>query len=244
MSLDFRQLDPAIVQSIKAHAIACYPQEMCGAITTHGWEPLQNRHADPLHHFDCAVDAAGLQQAGVLLAIVHSHPDGPEAPSGDDVAGQLSMDLPWGIVLTDGHAAADPYFWGDSIEPPPLEGRPFRHGPSGTDGKGDCGALLRDWYRLERGVHIPDFARHDNWWAVPGQDLYEQHFAAAGFKPITPDEVQPGDVILMQIRSEVANHGGIYLGGGLVLHHLCDRLSRVDNMLPWLKLVRRVLRHA
>ena len=37
---------------------------------------------------------------------------------------------------------------------PPLIGREFRHGASGSDDKGDCYALIKDWYFLEKGVKI------------------------------------------------------------------------------------------
>ncbi len=240
---DPAQLAPATIAAIKAHAVACFPNEMCGVITTdHAFKPLLNRHPQPTHYFDCAVECAALQAAGQVLALVHSHPGGPEAPSGDDVAGQMHMALPWGLLICTGEGAMDPYWWGDELTPPPLEGRMFRHGPSGTDGRGDCGALIRDWYRLERGILIPDFPREDGWW-LKGESLYEQHFAAAGFEPVAVEAAQPGDVALFAFRAPVANHGGIYLGQGIILHHLAGRVSRQESVLGWMKLLTRVLRH-
>lgn len=233
---------PDVIEAIRADARRRYPEESCGAVTPAGYLSLANLALDPRHHFDCAGACDELLMAGQLLAVVHSHPGGPDAPSGHDIASQRAMDLPWGLVVTDGEVAGKPFWWGDSLTPPPLLGREFRHGPSGTDGRGDCGALIRDYYRLERGVLIPDFPRDDNWW-LRGEDLYAQHFAAAGFVPADRDNPEVGDLALIQFRSAVANHGGIYVGGGLLLHHLADRLSRHEPIIGWAKHVRMWLRH-
>lgn len=243
---------PEIAEQIKAAAVAAYPNEMVGAIVAEGqgvaFRQLENRHPDPRHFFDCP-QAHDLLLAGMLRAMVHSHPDGPDAPSHEDMAGQKAMDLPWGLVTSGPEAAGEPWWWGDMLEPPPLEGRLFRHGPSGTDGKGDCGALIRDYYRLERGILIPDFPRQDRWWYGVGTDLYAEHFPTAGFRRIDLDETAPevGDVILLQINTPrenpVANHAGIHVGHGLMLHHLENRLSRREPILGWKKHIRCWLRH-
>ena len=114
----------------------------------------------------------------------------------------------------------------------PLLGRMFFHRVL------DCYTLVRDYYQRERGIELLDFEREDDWWHK-GQDLYMQGFERAGFAPLARGEaLQPGDVILMQVRSPVANHAGVYLGHtglqeqpGLhpvphaMLHHLYGRLS-------------------
>ena len=53
--------------------------------------------------------------------------------------------------------------------------------------------------------------------------------AANGFKRLNPEEtLQIGDVILMQVGADVANHAAIYLGEQMVLHHSPQRLSKRD----------------
>lgn len=236
--------DPEILAAFRAHAIATYPEECVGAITPSGYLRLQNIATDPegrtdpakwrRRHFDGGDPVIELIAAEQLLALVHSHPDGPEGPSARDQRQQTAMGIPWGICICNAEVASEPYFWGDDLPVAPLLDRMFRHGPSGTDARGDCGALVRDWYRIERGILLPDCPRDDEWWNHGG-DLYREHYARAGFAPASMDEPEIGDVALMQIRAPVPNHAGVYVGDGLVMHHLSRRLSRVEPIGPWLK---------
>jgi cell wall-associated NlpC family hydrolase len=107
----------------------------------------------------------------------------------------------------------------------PLVGRQFSHGVL------DCYQLIVDWYQQERGITLKQFPRVDGWWDDGSSDLYTAGFESAGFVRISDGEQpQPGDGILMQIRSKngVPNHAAIYLGDGLMLHHLHGRLSSRD----------------
>ena len=123
----------------------------------------------------------------------------------------------------------------------------------------DCYSLVRDWYARERGIRLRDFAREDGWWE-PGRagDLYMDHYAEAGFRPLASDEtLAPGDVVIMQVRSDRANHAGVFIGAeplaeapGLfplpdaMLHHLYGRNSeRVVYGGFWREATRIVLRH-
>jgi cell wall-associated NlpC family hydrolase len=234
-----------VLKAIETDALDRYPEESCGAVTPEGYLPLENRAADRRHSFDCREACQQLQFDGALLAVVHSHPDGPAGPSSADMAQQLGMDVPWGLVATNGQGCTKPFFWGDGVATPPLRGRTFRHGPSGSDGAGDCYALIRDYYRLERGVELPEFPRDDDWWLArrDNPDLYSQGFPKAGFRMIYADEVQPGDVFLAQIRSPVMNHGGIILGNERILHHLSGRLSGEAHYTSWAKFINRWLRY-
>ena len=48
------------------------------------------------------------------------------------------------------------------------------------------------------------------------------------FREIPVADVQPGDLILMQLSSPLPNHAAIYLGDQLILHHVQQRLSSRD----------------
>jgi len=161
-------------------------------------------------------DYACAEDTGEIVAVVHSHPDATPDPSEADLVGCEASGLEWHIV------GLPALVW-RSIRPSgyraPLVGRQFVHGVL------DCYAIIRDWYRQERGVELLDFERHDDWW-LRGQDLYRQNFRAAGFEPC--EELHPGAVLLMQIQSPVPNHAAIYLGDDFILHHLHGRLSSRD----------------
>ncbi len=186
-------------------------------------------------------DYAAAEDAGEIVAVVHSHPDEDARPSDADRVACEASGLPWLIVsvrpTVGGELDASQIvrFEPEGFEAP-LVGRPFVHGVL------DCYSLVRDWYRRELGIELKDFARSDGWWDR-GEDLYMRHFAEAGMVEVT-GELQRGDVILMQIRSpENANHAAVYLGDGAILHHLHGRLSSRDSYVPWQHLTRGVLRH-
>lgn len=241
-----RFLEPDVAEAARVHAMAEYPNESCGAVTATGYQPLVNHSTTPTKAFDCNEAIAPLLAAGELLALVHSHPDGPESPSEGDMAQQAAMDIPWGIVTCSATAAMAPWFWGPGIPAPPLEDRDFRYGPSGSDGRGDCAALVRDWYLAERGIELPEFPRARHCW-VRRPDLYRDNLLAAGFTrrsgALTMEEPRVGDVFLMGIRSRSPNHIAVYHGRGMILHHLEQKLSRIEPLGAYLQFVTDVFRH-
>jgi len=190
--------------------------------------------------------------------VVHSHPDAAAVPSEADRVACEASGLPWYIVAVDkgldGKVRAGEIrgFTPEGFQAP-LLGRQFAHGVL------DCYSLVRDWYARERGIRLRDFAREDGWWE-PGRagDLYMDHYAEAGFRPLASDEtLAPGDVVIMQVRSDRANHAGVFIGAeplaeapGLfplpdaMLHHLYGRDSeRVVYGGFWREATRIVLRH-
>ena len=178
-----RFLDRDVADAAMAHAIQEFPNESCGAVLASGYVPLINRSATPESAFRCDDQIEPMMDAGELLALIHSHPGGPMSPSIGDMRQQIVQDLPWGIVACDATAAMPPFFWGPGIAVPPLLERDFRYGPSGSDGKGDCAALVRDWYLMERRIELPEFARENLCW-VNQPDLYRDNMLAAGFSRI------------------------------------------------------------
>jgi proteasome lid subunit RPN8/RPN11 len=219
--------------AIRAHAIAEYPRECCGLIILEAgreaYVPCQNIAVkDSTEHFILSkVDYFAAADRGEVLALVHSHTDEPARPTDADRVNCEESQLPWYVVRVDGTEGEVESQEIESIVPcgykAPLIGRPFFHGVL------DCYALIRDWFREERGIVLKDFERRDNWWADgSGDDLYMRQFAEAGFVTIDRKEIQPGDCFIMQVRAKVANHAAVYLGDGLILHHLHGRPSRRD----------------
>ncbi len=238
----------AEMAAMRAHAESEFPRESCGLVVGGAYRPCRNVAEDPEAAFQ--VPRAEMAAAGgSLQAVVHSHPGGPRCPSEADMRGQMATAVPWGIVPVDAGGGAPralaPFFWGDGSPPPPLVGRPFRHGVT------DCYSLARDFYRLELGVALPDYPRSWGWWlADPDQDLYMRHFASAGFREVDGLSAEVGDIALMQVRSRVANHAAVYLGSGMVLHQLGvgaehdpSRLSCREPVARWRPFIRAWIRH-
>lgn len=165
------------------------------------------------------------EDAGEIVGLIHSHPDVSNEPSEADKVVCEATNIPWYIVsLVDDS-------WNE-IKPTgyvqPLVGRVFYHGVV------DCYTLCRDWYKQEFNLELPNFHRDDDWWAK-GQNLYVENFKAAGFVQIPKNDgeldfsqVQIGDAFLIQIQADVANHAAVYIGDGLIMHHLYGRLSSRD----------------
>lgn len=93
----------------------------------------------------------------------------------------------------------------------------------------DCYTTIRDFYTLNYGFTLPNYARPTNWWDA-GMDMYIERYHKNGFKVLDchPTEYTTGDLVLMAIQSTVANHAGIMLPNGEILHHLYGRVSIVE----------------
>jgi len=200
------------------------------------------------------------QEQGTLLAVLHSHisvkredgtyEEASDYPSALDMKSQQASDVPWGIGVCREDFCTDPAYFGDMLPIPNLIGRPFRHGVT------DCFSLIRDCYRLgkegmaEQGVPdwpydpftLEDMPRDFEWWKH-GENHYIDNFVQRGFAVISQEEARVGDGFLMSIYSPVPNHGGIYLGDGLGLHHLQWQVSRRESLHLWQRKITHWLRY-
>lgn len=244
--------------AIERHAVAAYPAECCGLIIRgprrREYFPCRNTATDSGDHFRIAPeDYAAAEDRGAVLAVVHSHPDWSAEPSEADRVGCEASGLPWYIVEVRRDDAGEVKPGALSEVSPsgyraPLLGRSWAHGVL------DCYALVRDYYARELGISLPDFPREDGWW-TRGEDLYFRHYAEAGFYPVA--EPRQGDMIVMQVRADEANHAGVFLADGklatepdhyptpgVILHHLHSKDSRRDVYGGyWAECTRLVLRH-
>lgn len=214
------KLSKLIITEVLAHAEHVYPYEACGLIVQSGrkqrYVRCRNQALEPEEHFTMnPEDYAEAEDSGIIIAIVHSHPDATTQPSPIDLAECDVSQLPW-VIASWPEGDIRTIMPTEGIKP--LLGRPFVHGIW------DCYAIVRDWYLLERGIMLPNFERADGWWNR-SEDLYMKHYAEAGFTAIN-SELQPGDVIIMQVRASEPNHAGIYVGSGEMIHHMYNQLSQ------------------
>jgi proteasome lid subunit RPN8/RPN11 len=202
----------------EAHARVEYPRESVGLVVSvrgkPSYVPCRNQSEEPDHFILHPEDYAAAEDMGDIITVVHSHPDAGPEPSLHDIASHAASRMTWWIVgLKDGAAT-----WHEmpAACEMPLEGRVFVHGVI------DCYTLVRDYYRQELGITLPDFHRKDDWWHN-GENLYVDNFARTGFVPV--DTPEQGDLIVMAIGSPTPCHGAIWLDGDVLLHHLYGRLS-------------------
>ena len=213
--------------SIKADAVDKFPNESCGMIVDDKYVSCVNIAEDPAKHFKISDETyIYYSNTGKIDAIVHSHNDFIHL-SLPDMEGQLKTSVPWGMVNVKNRNAQSIVFWGDQLEPQDLIGRPFCHGVY------DCYSLMRDYFR-EKSIIIDVFPREWEWWNK-GQNLYVEKLKDSAFADIDKKELQDGDIILFQMQSTVPNHCGVYIGDGLMMHHLPNRLSKREPANIWIK---------
>lgn len=103
-----------------------------------------------------------------------------------------------------------------------LINRPFLHGMF------DCYTLIRDYYRRNFNILLPtNIQRNWEWW-TDGSNLYVDNARSYGFEEVT--DIKKHDVLVMNISSQVPNHGAIYIGDNKILHHIGGRFSTIENL--------------
>lgn len=227
-------------QEFKQYAMAIYPQEACAYIVDDALVPVANVSANPNHEFELHIsDALTMEKA---QGFIHSHPSGQLRPSALDMQTQIQWGKPFGIVTCTSDSCSDSLWWGDHLLSIQLHERPFIHGIF------DCYSLIRAEMYQRTGIILEDYPRNFEWWEREPdgsiENLYEENFEAWGYAVVdSSDELQIGDIIFMKIHSEVVSHAAIYQGNGLILHHLRDRLSRVEHLSSWKKFAEKTVRH-
>jgi len=231
------KLTESLKQQILEHATHDSPFECCGLIAVvkgrrrYFW--CENIAATPEEHFVLS-GWDEVEDQGEIVAIVHSHPVTNPRPSEADRVACEKSGLPWFIVNPNTRE------WG-YCEPEgfelPYVGREFVFGVV------DCYTLVRDFYQREYGVTLTDYHRRDGFW-LRGENMYVDNFAKEGFSPVSLQELQRGDLVLMNLQSPLPNHAAIYLGDQQILHHVQGRLSSRDLLGGYyLKATDRAIRH-
>jgi proteasome lid subunit RPN8/RPN11 len=228
--------------AIRAHAKECYPSESCGVVLIwkgkERYRPCRNLAAGTSHFRIHHEDYAAAEDEGDILTIVHSHPDAAPIPSQADLISCEETGLPWLII---GWPVGDLHEFQPSGYKAPLIGRVF------TFGVLDCWKLIIDWYQQELQIELPDFERQQGW-EFTDLNPYVDNFAKVGFRKV--EDLKKHDVFLgvlgyPRLNPEgKPNHGGVYLGDDVILHHPMNRLSGRETFSGyWQRITTHTLRH-
>lgn len=226
------------IQAIVAHAAEVYPAECCGVVAQKSrverYFPCRNIAENPTEQFHLSPeDYIAAEEWGTVTGIVHSHPDATTQPSELDKAQCDAMAVPWHIVS---------YPEGDlrTVMPRgelPLVGRAFVLGHT------DCWGLVMSYFRQTHGIVLNDYRVDYPWWESGRENLYLDNWYECGFREFSGPP-RPGDMVIMQVSAPVANHAGILLDDGMLLHHMYGMLSqRVPYGGYWKDRTAKVVRH-
>ena len=215
---------------IQKFAVEQYPKEACGVIVSIGKKFVvincKNISYDPKLHFVIdPADYVRAEEMGEVIAIWHTHVDESPEPSLADRAGCNLTELPWIIVSIikneDGFSYSEPvHLLPDGTQASYLE-RPY------LPGVFDCYTLIRDYYKNEFGITLGSYTLDINEKQLwnPGHTYFVDNFEKEGFFQVFDEEPKRGDCFLMQSSASAPDHAMLYIGDGLILHHVYGRLS-------------------
>ena len=91
-------------------------------------------------------------------------------------------------------------------------------------GQADCFTIVRDWFKLQ-GIELPDYERPES--TETCESIFLDQAEAIGFKEVTLQTRQPGDVLIMRIATRTPMHAAILLADERILHQRRNSLSAV-----------------
>lgn len=226
-------LDKSVSLKLRSAVLSSPDREVCGFVLEDGEVFIcRNTAEDPASSF--VIEPEEFEKAsslGQVLGIFHSHIS--RAPylgvTATDLESQEMTGLPWAVLFLFNGYVSGPYWWGAEYPLMPLIGREFILGIA------DCYCLCRDFYKVVYNLSIPSPPAREGMWWESGIDLISPNLEKHGamYDEVSLDSLQPGDMLVGRALSRVLNHFAIYLGDGLILHHLSNRLSSKTALGPW-----------
>lgn len=197
--------------------------------------PCPNVSATPEGDYEInAPDHLRAQSVGRILCVYHSHPRPGGFSEADRAYAEESL-LPQRLFNV-AEQRWYPEYLPSNLPSVPLLGRPWAWGEQ------DCLSLVRDCYRLERGITIGDYDRDETTKDVG--HMVVTHFAREGFRQLSSGEtLKEYDVLVLRTFGS-PQHMAIFRGDSKMLHHPIEGLSVVDlYSAPWQRRLAFAARH-
>lgn len=215
-----------MIDEIQEHLRKEYPREGCGVIGIvkgkKKFFPCENVASDDDDFIISSSDYLKLKKSVDIVGIVHSHPDASNTPSENDINNCNALGIPYYIFS---YPEMDLHIQEPAKNFNPLIGREYKFGIS------DCFEASRDWLAQEN-INIPPRAPfEDDWWKKNLNYFTEENISSWGFVKV--DSPKKNDVLIFQVKADVPDHCGIYLGNDVFFHHAENRLSCRESILPF-----------
>jgi len=217
---------------VREHIQEQFPKEICGVLAGKKnltYYPCTNIADNNDEFLIDPKEYTKLSLTKNIAAIVHSH-NGSCSPSEWDKHQCNIINLPFVIYGDDGIYVLYP----DKVR---LKGRIYMFGVY------DCFEAVRDWLAY-KGLIIPTRGEWEDDWFNNGLNYMEEEFQNWGFKEVTDNSLQYGDVLVFKVMAPVPDHIGVYEDNDLFFHHAHGRISCSENLWSfWGKFLVKVLRH-
>lgn len=156
---------------------------------------------------------------GKTVAIIKTNHNDPTIP--DDVRAEMNERNLLYTIIGENKDNSRSFLPDRYLEKIGYENRLYIYGVN------DCYTLLRDYFRDKYGAYLPsNIDRSFGWWYT-GQSLYVDNYEEFGFKP-TKDFIRQDDVLLFKFETGTPSHTAIYMGDGMMLHHMLGRFSCIE----------------
>lgn len=229
-------------EQIQQHTLDCYPNEMCGVLTSDTFIPVTNVAENPQKNFKLDNLELGIVYTKFEpKAIVHSHCVDPRkvqlfdprTPSCEDIEGQKKSNLPWLIVGCEGMSVSAPIYL-PRVKNSNYYDRQFMWYMN------DCYTLVQDFYKFELGIDLPDHKAKEGYEVLRKQiQIFEPFITEYGFKEVSLDSLQEGDLLLVDNAGFEENHLVIYTQGQLLHQNTMSMLVPFETFLGRVKKVLR-----
>lgn len=224
---------------IQKHFSDNYPYEACGVLAikkgTLSWIPCTNVAEEAESFIIDSTEYLNIYKTSDIIGIVHNHPDGTSEASEGDINNCNSLGIPYYIFS---YPDMDLNILQPEKNFTELYGREYQFGVY------DCFEATRD-YLESQGIQIPPRIPWEDDWFNKDLDYFRPEIVEKwGGKEVDISDIQKNDVITFQVKAEVPNHCGVYLGNDIFYHHAVDRLSCRENLYPfWVQFIDRVYRY-